>query len=554
MLTDVETKVIELLLSRGRVSPADAERTRNLQKQTNGKGCRILLDLGLISEEDLRDAYASLLDLPVWEKKKKQTYPIVDELSYNFLLANKVLPLAVNDDELQVALANPCDPSLLEVLRYQANKKDVKVCVGCERDIVASINETYAEDTEQPAVSEGLAIELTKDIEKLKDLASEAPVIRTVNSIINKAIEVNASDIHLEMFEKAVRLRYRIDGVLIPFPAPSMEFYPAIVSRIKIMSKLNIAEKRLAQDGGIRLAIMGKHIDLRVSIIPTIYGESVVLRILDRSAVTLDLNKIGFGEETLAQLRGLISRPEGMILVTGPTGSGKTTTLYSALEEVKSPDLKIITVEDPVEYSIEGINQIQVNPQIGLVFSSALRNVLRHDPDVILVGEIRDTDTARIAIQASLTGHLVLSTLHTYDAASAFTRLLDMGIEAYLLSSCVIGVLAQRLVRRLCQNCRQSYYPDDAMSQELQIGKAHQLFRVVGCDECNNTGYRGRTAIAELLIVDDDTRRLVLRQEDSKVIKSEMKKKGMKTIWEDGMSRVLSGTTSLEELYRVAVQ
>ncbi|HHT9132610.1 MAG TPA: GspE/PulE family protein, partial [Candidatus Tripitaka californicus] len=249
-----------------------------------------------------------------------------------------------------------------------------------------------------------------------------------------------------------------------------------------------------------------------------------------------------------------ISRPEGMILVAGPTGSGKTTTLYSALEEVKSPDLKIITVEDPVEYSIEGINQIQVNPQIGLIFSSALRNVLRHDPDVILVGEIRDTDTARIAIQASLTGHLVLSTLHTYDAASAFTRLLDMGIEAYLLSSCVIGILAQRLVRRLCQNCRQSYYPDDEMSKGLQIGKAHQLFRARGCEECNNTGYRGRTAIAELLIVDDDTRRLVLRQEDSKVIKSEMRKKGMKTIWEDGMFRVLSGMTSLEELYRVAVQ
>jgi general secretion pathway protein E len=544
---------MEFLLRNGKISPADAERSRNLQEQTGGKECRILLDLGLIPEEDLRDAYADLLGLPIWEKKKKQTYPIVDELPYNFLLANKVLPLDTKNARLSVALANPCDTSLLEVLRYRTNK-DIESYVGCEKDIVASINDTYIEDTEQPAISEGAAVELSEDIERLKDLATEAPVIRTVNNFLNKAIETKASDVHLERFEKAVRLKYRIDGVLIELPPPAMELYPAIVSRIKIMSKLNIAEKRLAQDGRIKLTVMGKQIDIRVSVIPTIYGESVVLRILDRATITEELDKIGFGGETLRDLKELISKPEGMILVTGPTGSGKTTTLYGALEEIRRPEIKIITVEDPVEYSIDGINQIQVNPQIGLVFSSVLRNVLRHDPDVILVGEIRDAETAKIAMQASLTGHLVLSTLHTYDAASAFTRLLDMGVEAYLLSSCVIGVLAQRLVRRLCQNCAQSYYPSDEISGGIQIGKLQKLFRAVGCDECNNTGYRGRIAVAELLVVDDNVRRLVLKQEDSKVIKGEIEKRGMKTIWDDGMHKVLKGLTSVEELYRVTAQ
>lgn len=553
MLVEIETQIMEFLLKNGKISPADAERSRNLQEQTGGKECRILLDLGLIPEEDLRDAYADLLGLPIWEKKKKQTYPIVDELPYNFLLANKVLPLDTKDARLSVALANPCDTSLLEVLRYRTNK-DIESYVGCEKDIVASINDTYIEDAEQPAISEGTAVELSEDIERLKDLATEAPVIRTVSNILNKAIEAKASDVHLERFEKAVRLKYRIDGVLVELPPPAMELYPAIVSRIKIMSKLNIAEKRLAQDGRIKLTVMGKQIDIRASIIPTIYGESVVLRILDRSTITQELGKIGFRGETLRDLKELISKPEGMVLVTGPTGSGKTTTLYGALEEIRRPEIKIITVEDPVEYSIDGINQIQVNPQIGLVFSSILRNVLRHDPDVILVGEIRDTETARIAMQASLTGHLVLSTLHTYDTASAFTRLLDMGVEAYLLSSCVIGVLAQRLVRRLCQNCAQSYYPSDEISVGMRIGKLQKLFRAVGCDECNNTGYRGRIAVAELLVVDDNVRRLVLKQEDSKVIKSEIEKKGMKTIWDDGIHKVLKGVTSVEELHRVTAQ
>ncbi len=553
MLVDIETQIMESLLKNGKISPADAERSRNLQEQTGGKECRILLDLGLIPEEDLRDAYADLLGLPIWEKKKKQTYPIVDELPYNFLLANKVLPLDTKDARLSVALANPCDTSLLEVLRYRTNK-DIESYVGCEKDIVASINDTYIEDAEQPAISEGTAVELSEDIERLKDLATEAPVIRTVSNILNKAIEAKASDVHLERFEKAVRLKYRIDGILVELPPPAMELYPAIVSRIKIMSKLNIAEKRLAQDGRIKLTVMGKQIDIRVSVIPTIYGESVVLRILDRATITQELGKIGFRGETLRDLKELISKPEGMILVTGPTGSGKTTTLYGALEEIRRPEIKIITVEDPVEYSIDGINQIQVNPQIGLVFSSVLRNVLRHDPDVILVGEIRDTETAKIAMQASLTGHLVLTTLHTFDTASAFTRLLDMGVEAYLLSSCVIGVLAQRLVRRLCQNCAQSYYPSDEISVGMRIGKLQKLFRAVGCDECNNTGYRGRIAVAELLVVDDNVRRLVLKQEDSKAIKSEIEKRGMKTIWDDGIHKILKGVTSVEELHRVTAQ
>lgn len=542
-----------ILIELGKVSKNDIDRAFEVQKQTGQTLWRLLIDLGLVSEEDLRRAWSQLLDVPVWEKKKGETYPIVDNLPYGFLVSNKVLPLRTYNNTLDVAVVDPQDASLLEVLAA-VTKKELNIFVGCEKDIVNSVNELYKGSVEEESVEDyGVgSLEIAEDIEQLKDLASEAPVIRLVNSTLTKAIEISASDIHMEMYEKNTKLRYRVDGVLRDFPAPQKELYPAIISRIKIMSKLNIAEKRLPQDGRIKLKVAGREIDLRVSIIPMIYGEGVVLRILDRSSVSLDLETLGFDQEILKKLRWLIKKPEGMILVTGPTGSGKTTTLYSVLKEIRSPELKIVTIEDPVEYSLEGTNQIQINPQIDLTFANGLRSILRHDPDVILIGEIRDRDTASIAIQSALTGHLVFSTLHTNDSASAFTRLLDMAIEDYLISSCVIGVLAQRLVRKICPICKEVYLPDEEMRIKTGIPEGKKLFRAVGCDECNHTGYGGRLCISELLIVDDVIRKFILTHEDSNIILKEATKKGLKTLWQDGLTKVIEGKTTLDELMRVA--
>ncbi|MBI2560674.1 MAG: type II secretion system ATPase GspE, partial [Planctomycetes bacterium] len=553
-MKQVESNSIgNVLVELGKVSKNDIDRAIEVQKQTGQTLWRLLIDLGLISEEDLRGAWSQLLDVPVWEKKKGETYPIVDNLPYGFLVSNKILPLRTYNNTLDVAVVDPQDTSLLEVLAA-VTKKELSIFVGCEKDIIASVNELYKGSVEEEAIEDyGVgSLEIAEDIEQLKDLASEAPVIRLVNSILTKAIEIGASDIHVEMYEKNTKLRYRVDGVLRDFPAPQRELYPAIISRIKIMSKLNIAEKRLPQDGRIKLKVAGREIDLRVSIIPMIYGEGVVLRILDRTSVSLDLETLGFDQETLKKLRWLIKKPEGMILVTGPTGSGKTTTLYSVLKEIKSPELKIVTIEDPVEYSLEGTNQIQINPQIDLTFANGLRSILRHDPDVILIGEIRDRDTASIAIQSALTGHLVFSTLHTNDSASAFTRLLDMAIEDYLISSCIIGVLAQRLVRKICPACKEAYLPDEEMRIKTGIPEGKKLSRAVGCDECNHTGYGGRMCISELLIVDDVVRRFILNHEDSNIILKESAKRGLKTLWQDGLDRVIEGKTTLDELMRVA--
>jgi general secretion pathway protein E len=542
-----------ILVELGKISKNDLDRALEVQKQTGQILWRLLIDLGLISEEGLRFALGQLLDLPVWEKRKGETYPIVDNLSHGFLLSNKVLPLRIHNNSLDVAVVDPQDASLIEVLAA-VTKKELNVFVGCEKDIVASVNEVYKGSVEEESIEdyEVGSLEIAEDIEQLKDMASEAPVIRLVNSTMTKAIELGASDIHMEMYEKHTTLRYRVDGVLRDFPAPQRELYPAIISRIKIMSKLNIAEKRLPQDGRIKLKVAGREIDLRVSIIPMIYGEGLVLRILDRSTVSLDLDTLGFDQEILKTLRWLIKKPEGMILVTGPTGSGKTTTLYSVLKEINSPELKIVTIEDPVEYNLEGTNQIQVNPQIDLTFANGLRSILRHDPDVILIGEIRDRETASIAIQSALTGHLVFSTLHTNDSPSAFTRLLDMSIEDYLISSCVIGVLAQRLVRKICTICREEYLPDEELRIKTGLPEGKKLYRAVGCDECSNTGYNGRLCASELLIVDNSVRKHVLKHSDSNVILKEATNRGMKTLWQDGLNKVIEGTTTLDELMRVA--
>ena len=541
--------LLEVLLDVGKITKDDVEKITQLQEKTHEKSDRILLNLGIISEEDLRDALGHLFNLKTWQRKKEETLPVIDCLPQSFLHSNRILPIKQYDGYLDIALTDPSDESLLEVIESTTNKW-VNIFIGCEKDIIASINETYDDATEEDKSAYSINLDVVDDIEKLKDLALEAPVVRLVNNALNKALEVGASDIHIEMFENKPKLRYRIDGVLVDYPPPARDVYFATINRIKIMSNLNIAEKRLPQDGRIRLKVGGKEIDIRVSVIPMLYGECVVLRILDKSNVILDLSTFGFSEDVLENIKKLIRKSEGMVLSTGPTGSGKTTTLYAALKEIISPSLKIITVEDPVEYSLEGVNQIQVNNKIGLGFAAGLRSILRHDPDVILVGEIRDKDTASISIQSSLTGHLVLSTLHTNDAASAFNRLLDMGMEDYLVSTCIIAVLAQRLIRKLCE-CKEEYRLDKDTMAKIGIGTDKTLYRPKGCIECNNTGYRGRVAISELLIVNDNIRKMIVSRERSNVIQQEAMKSGMRTLWMDGLKRVEDGITSLSELERV---
>lgn len=552
MVLATDNNVGEVLLEIGKINRQDLERAFEAQKQTGQKLGRILIDLGTVSEEDLRLAYSRWLEIPVWEKKKTDTYPMLENVPKVFLTTNRVLPLSLDENVLDIALADPQDTLLIEAIALSTGR-EVRVFAGTERDISSSLEKLYetgVSEEEEDAMAS--SVEMMEDIEQLRDMASEAPVIRLVNSILTKAIEVGASDIHIEVFERNTRLRYRVDGVLGELVPPPRELYNSIVSRIKIMAKLNIAEKRLPQDGRIRMRVAGKEIDLRVSIIPMSHGEGIVMRILDRTAVMLDLETLGFQPEFLKKFRRLISRPEGMFLVTGPTGSGKTTTLYAVLKEIVSPEVKIITVEDPVEYSMQGVNQIQVNPQIDLTFASGLRSILRHDPDVVLIGEIRDRETASIAVQASLTGHLVFSTLHTNDSASAFTRLMDMGVEDYLISSCLIGVLAQRLVRRLCQKCRELYMPGPEIRKTVGLEEGVPLYGPKGCDDCNNTGLKGRRTIAEFLVVDEGIRRLVLAHKDSSEIMKEAVKKGTKTLWDDGRDLVRRGETTLEELLRVS--
>ena len=417
-------------------------------------------------------------------------------------------------------------------------------------------------------------------IEQLRNLAAEAPIVRLVNLIINRAMTLRASDIHIEPFENRLKVRYRIDGVLQEGEAPPVHSAAAVISRIKIMAKLNIAERRLPQDGRIQIRAQGKPVDMRVSTVPTLYGESMVLRILDRDQVALDMDALGFDAAGKQRLETLLAQPHGIILVTGPTGSGKTTTLYAALQTLNTPEKKILTVEDPVEYQLEGINQIQVKPQIGLDFAGALRSILRQDPDIIMIGEMRDLETARIAVQSALTGHLVFSTLHTNDAGSSVTRLLDMGVEDYLLTSTLNGILAQRLVRTVCSECREPDVPSPALLDELQRwlaardsfdpgydllaalnndvspgqyrrGSELVFYRANGCKSCSWTGYHGRTVISELLILSDPVRRLILSRADGREIQDAAINAGMDSMKIDGLRKALQGLTAIEEVARV---
>ena len=546
----------EVLREKGLVSEEDLSNALALQKESGDRIGKILSDLGFVSERDVLAALSEHMGVAIFSGD----YPAVpieaDRLSYRFLRAATALPVHLEGDVLSLAMADPLDTETRSAIGQRTGYR-LDIYLATDANIVDQLDRLYGEDDSDRLIETlGEAIG-DDDIEQLRDLASEVPVIRMVNLIISRAVESRASDIHIEPFEKELQLRYRVDGVLHNMDPPPNQLRAAVISRIKLMAKLNIAERRLPQDGRIKLKVLGKEIDLRVSTLPIMYGESVVMRILDKSNTDLiDLRRLGFPEDLYASICAMTSKPHGIFLVTGPTGSGKSTTLYSALKRINIPDRKIITIEDPVEYQMDGINQIQVNSQIGLTFSTGLRHIVRQDPDVIMIGEIRDLETAEIAIRAALTGHLVFSTLHINDAPSAVTRLIDMGVEDYLLASSLIGILAQRLVRIICSHCKA---PAQVAARSMvdsgfaldHEGEFVDVFRGRGCEACAHSGFESRRGIFELLDVDDDMRRVITTSPDSTVLKAQAEKNGMRPLRDDGWSKVLSGMTTPDEILRV---
>ena len=487
--------------------------------------------------------------------------PMINGLSPQQMKQWKVLPLDVTDGAIKMAMKTPEDLYLREILENIYQKKVVPH-LASEEDIVSAIYRWYEADVDIHGDDEDISAraeeDLWEDPEQLRDLASEAPVIRLVNHLISQALDIKASDIHFEPYRDHFKVRFRIDGVLHDVETVSKKLQPAITSRVKLMGKMNIAEMRLPQDGRIKVKEGNREVDIRVSTLPTLFGESIVLRLLNRDEVKLDLSALGISSTLLDRFSRIISIPYGMVLVTGPTGSGKTTTLYSVINRINAPDKKIITVEDPVEYQLDGVNQIHVRTKIGLTFASALRTIVRQDPDVILVGEIRDSETAEIAVQSALTGHMVFSTLHTNDAPSAITRLQEMDVESYLLSSCLLAVMAQRLVRKICRHCKEETPVSEGFIEEasraLELKLDHipsSLYAGKGCNQCAGTGYSGRTGIYEFLEVDDNIRHLIMQGADSSAILSSAKARGMQTLRQDGLKKVLDGETTLEEVMRV---
>jgi general secretion pathway protein E len=544
----------ELLIARGLLDAGGLERAQRVKQASDDRLHVLLSKLGLVTEREIAASLAELLKLPLAsEADYPDLLPHADRVSANFLREARVLPLADTEDGLVVAMADPLDNYAVGAMQLFAGKP-VQVRVGVPADIEAALERLFGSAGGEVVQALGDMADLgaEDDIQRLRDLASEAPVVRIVNRLITKASELRASDIHLEPSEQGLRARYRIDGVLRDMEPPPAQLRAAIISRLKIMARLNIAERRLPQDGRIRLAVRGKDIDLRVATLPTMHGEAVVLRVLDRSSVALDFVSLGFEPQALRAYREALNRPNGIILVTGPTGSGKTTTLYASLIELNTPDRKVLTVEDPIEYQLDGVNQVQIKPQIGLSFAHVLRSMLRHDPDVIMIGEIRDLETAQIAIQAALTGHLVLSTLHTNNAASTLTRLLDMGVEDYLLPSTLNGIVAQRLVRRLCDQCREPYAPLPELLAQLGLeGQSLQFWRPIGCAACSQTGYSGRVSINETLIMTDLIRRQILQHAESNELQRAAVAAGMRPMLQDGIAKVAAGVTSVEEVMRV---
>jgi general secretion pathway protein E len=560
--------ITKFLLENNLISEMALDQGLRIAAEKGGDLIQILISINALNEKAYLTKLSSLLEIDFAERLDVENINLELLRSLPITHAKQVLmlPLKRENSSVVVAVANPLDFRALD---------DFRVILGAPVEMLAvpgdvifeGINRVYdrmsgLEGTAGEILADddlgSIAHEIEETMQDILDVTDEAPIIRLLNSILAQAVKEKASDIHVEPFEKFLSLRFRKDGILREILRPPKRFQAAVTSRVKIMGNLNIAEKRLPQDGRIRRIVAGKEIDIRLSTVPTTFGERIVMRILDRSSVLLNLTDLGLGEGNLKIMEKLIQMPYGIILVTGPTGSGKTTTLYAALSEINTPDKNILTIEDPVEYQLQGIGQMQVNPKIDFTFANGLRSILRQDPDVVLVGEIRDRETAEIAVQASLTGHLVFSTLHTNDAASAFTRLIDMGVEPFLIASSVLAMMAQRLVRVLCRHCRVPYIPTETELKNLGISHSEPsdtFYRAHGCEHCLNTGYSGRKAIYEILQVEDLIRELVMKNVDSNSIKrAAVEKCRMKTLRDDGADKVRKGITTAEEVMRVTQQ
>ncbi len=556
--SDPAVSLGEILHQRKVITAAQLKQARAARKPSERiEHC--LVRLGYITERDYLEIYSEQLSIPLVDLSEIQIDPVLlKQIPSKVVHRDRVIPIDRRDGTIRVATNNPFNLYAFDELRMMMGAK-IETVLATGEEISRIIKQHYGVGghTVEAMIGESdveVVSEVDTDNADLIEQAQEATVVKLVNEILLEAIRDRASDVHIEPYEGDLKIRYRIDGVLhtTNVPPEIRRFHAAIVSRIKILSNLNIAEKRLPQDGGFKIKAQNRDIDLRVSIIPTAFGGAVVMRILDKQSVLLSLDQLGLFDEALAGVEHLISQPYGIILVTGPTGSGKTRTLYAALNTIRSDTIKILTIEDPIEYYLDGIQQVQIKPHIGLTFASALRSFLRHDPDVILVGEIRDLETAEVAINASLTGHLVFSTLHTNDAVTSTTRLLDMGVEPFLVSSAISGVLAQRLVRCICKNCKEEYTPDGAgIPGDFKVERGAKLFRGAGCRDCRNTGYRGRMGIFELLTITDEMREMIVMRRSATDLLATARRHGLKLMREDGWTKVVKGLTTVEEIARV---
>ncbi len=562
-------RIADVLIEDGLLLPNQLEEAIGIQQSEGGRLLKILTDKHFVTEQDMVFSMGRCLNTaPINLCKLHVPEDVLSLVPREMAKTNKLVPIARLDGKLFVAMADPTNVLAIDDVKRRVQMEVVPM-IATERAVTDALSGAHGgganmqdmlKQVADEVGSDGVEVENAGreeiDIDRLAAGTEEAPVIKIVNLILVQAIKEKASDIHIEPFQRSLKLRYRIDGELIAAESPPKGLQLAITSRIKILAGLNIAERRIPQDGRFRIKVLGKEVDLRISILPTAYGEKIVIRILDKSALTGSIDQMGMDEGTVAKFKAAIDAPHGMILVTGPTGSGKTTTLYSVLQELNSPQYNIVTVEDPIEYELTGINQVAVRNDIGLDFASALRSILRQDPDIVMVGEIRDNETADIAVKAALTGHQVLSTLHTNDAAGAITRLDDMGIEPFLISSSIILTCAQRLVRRICTNCREEFQPGPEIMERLGLqSNADQIFyQGSGCDRCKNRGYLGRAAIIEALPVSESVRRLIIKRASATVIKNQAVTEGMKTLRMVGIDKAMEGVTTLEEIWRVTAE
>ncbi len=562
----LKDRLLQILIDGNLVTEEQLQHALSIQKEQGGRLSEILAEQGYIGESELMVTLSEHLGIPPINLSKiKIPDTVTGLISKQLARFYQVVPVSRVGNTLTVAMADPLNVFALDDLRLMTGM-DVQPVISNPRDVADKLQETYTPTAGLDSLLSDQAaeqhVEIAKDsdeeidVDALLEATGDTSIIKIVNVILVQAIQEGASDVHIEPFEKETRVRYRIDGVLYERTAPPKHMHPALVSRIKIMADLDIAERRLPQDGRFRIKLMGRDVDFRVSVLPVAFGEKVVMRILDKSALTLDIAQLGFNDEALARFRHAIKAPYGMVLVTGPTGSGKTTTLYSALSEINRPDVNIITVEDPIEYQLHGINQVQTNPEITLTFAAGLRSILRQDPDIVMVGEIRDHETADIGVKAALTGHLVFSTLHTNDAAGAMTRLVDMGVEPFLISSSVLLVQAQRLVRRICKHCKHEVEIEPDVLRRAQVqwpeGEAPPTFWAgKGCSKCSDSGYAGRCSVIEVLRVTENVRNLVIKQANASSIKEAAMADGMSTMRMDAIDKARQGITTLEEVLRV---